>query len=100
MNSTTAQTVRRVIAGHFGIKVDRVVDETRLCDDLGADWLDRLELLIVIEDQLLDFQFNEVVAEQIETVGDLMRLVEDSAICPRLRARETHQFTTMGQRRV
>lgn len=90
MNSTTAQTVRRVIAEHFGVKVDRVVDEIRLRDDLGADWLDRLELLIVIEDQLPDFQFNEVVAEQIETIGDLMRAVEDSAIRLPQQARATH----------
>jgi acyl carrier protein len=90
MNSTAAQTVRRVIAGYFGVKVDRVVDEMRLRDDLGADWLDRLELLIVIEDQLPDFQFNDVVVEQIETVGDLMRAVEDSAIRPPLQARATH----------
>lgn len=88
MNTTTAVTVREVIAGYFGVKVDSVVDETRLRDDLGADWLDRLELLIVIEEKLPDFQYSGVLTEQIETVGDLVRAVEDSAIHSGLPARE------------
>jgi acyl carrier protein len=98
MHSTTAVTVRKLIAGHFGVQVDCVVDETRLCD-LGADWLDRLELLIVIEEKLPDFQFSGVLAEQIETGGDLVRAVEDSAIHSGLPAREANYFTAAGQRR-
>ena len=78
MNTVTSAHVRRVIAGHFGVKLDRVVDDARL-RDLGADWLDRLELLIMIEDQLPDVQINDLVASHIETVGDFMRAVEDSA---------------------
>ena len=72
MNSVTSGNVRRVIAQHFGVKLDRVVDDARLCD-FGADWLDRLELLIMIEDQVPDVEINDLVAGQIETVGDLMR---------------------------
>jgi acyl carrier protein len=78
MNSATSANLRRVIAGHFGVKLDRVVDDARL-RDLGADWLDRLELLIMIEDQLPDLRISDLVADHIETVGDLMRAVEDSA---------------------
>lgn len=55
MNGSLATKVRNVIAGHFGIKADRLGDEARLQDDLGADWLDRLELLIVLEDQVTEF---------------------------------------------
>ena len=78
MNNATAANVRRVIAGHFGVKLDRVVDDARL-RDLGADWLDRLELLIMIEDQVPDVNISDVVADHIETVGDLLRAVEGSA---------------------
>jgi len=81
MNSANAANLRRVIAGHFGVKLDHVVDEVRL-RDLGADWLDRLELLIMIEDQIPDLQINDLVADHIETVGDLIRAVEDSAAQP------------------
>jgi acyl carrier protein len=74
MNNSVVSAVRNVIAKHLQIAPDRLAYEARF-DDLGADWLDRLELLIVIDDQVAEFSFNNVVAEQIETVGDLMRLV-------------------------
>ena len=78
MNTSLASSVRDVIAKHFRIEPDRLVDEARF-DHLGADWLDRLELLIAIEDRIAAFSFNNVVAEQIQTVGDLVRLVESAA---------------------
>jgi acyl carrier protein len=78
MNASLASRVRDVIAVHFRIERDRLVDEVRLRDDLGADWLDRLELLIAIEDQVAEFTFDNMVAEQIETIGDLMRAIEDA----------------------
>ena len=74
MNTSLVSAVRNVIAKHLQIEPDRLAYEARF-DDLGADWLDRLELLIAIDDQVAEFSFNNVVAEQIETVGDLMRLV-------------------------
>jgi acyl carrier protein len=74
MNNSVASTVRNVIAKHLRIAPDRLAYDARF-DDLGADWLDRLELLITIDDLVAEFSFNNVVAEQIETVGDLMRLV-------------------------
>lgn len=79
MNASLAAKVRNVIAGHFGIEADRLVDEAHLREDLGADWLDRLELLILIEDQVTEFEINDAVIEQIETVGDLMRALEEAA---------------------
>ena len=78
MKTSLVPAIRNVIAKHFQIEPERLVDEARF-DDLGADWLDRLELLIAIEDQVAEFSFSNVVAEQIETVGDLMRLVEGTA---------------------
>ena len=68
--------VREIIAGHFGIEPQRVTDEARFRDDFGADWLDRLELIIAIEDQVSGFELSDVVADHIDTVGDLMRAIE------------------------
>jgi acyl carrier protein len=68
--------VREIIAGHFGIDPARVTDEARFRDDLGADWLDRLEVIIAIEDQVSGFEMADVVADEIDTVGDLMRVME------------------------
>jgi acyl carrier protein len=70
--------VRDIIAGHFGVDPKRVTYEARLRDDFGADWLDRLELIIAIEDQLAGFELADIVADHINTVGDLMRAIESS----------------------
>jgi acyl carrier protein len=77
MNDSLTNKVREIIAGHFGIDPDRITDESRLRDDLGADWLDRLELMIEIEDQVSIFEIPDVVVEQIDTVGDLLRVLDN-----------------------
>jgi acyl carrier protein len=78
MQSNLNIKVREIIAGHFGIDPERVTDEAHFRDDLGADWLDRLEVIIAIEDQVSGFELADVVADQIDTVGDLMRALESS----------------------
>ena len=70
--------VREIIAGHFGVEPRRVTDEARFQDDFGADWLDRLELIIAIEDQVSGFELSDVVADHIDTVADLLRAIEGS----------------------
>ena len=75
MNDRLAAKVRSVIAEHFGIDANRLTDEARF-RDLGADWLDRLELMIAIEDQVAGIEIDDVVVDQIDTVGDLMRIIE------------------------
>ncbi len=76
MNTAAADSIRMIIAVHLGVKLSRIVDDARL-RDLGADRLDCLELLMKVEDQLPGLQTNELIAEQIETVGDLKRALED-----------------------
>jgi acyl carrier protein len=76
MNESLTVKVREIIAGHLGIDPDRLTDEARFRDDLGADWLDRLELMIAIEDQVAGIEIDDAVVDQIDTVGDLMRVIE------------------------
>ncbi len=68
--------IRALVAKHLHVDVARVTDEAHFRHDLGADWLDRLELLLLIEDQLADVEITADEADQIEVVGDLMRYVE------------------------
>ncbi len=75
MNDKLADKVRSVIAQRFGVDPNRLTDEARF-RDLGADWLDRLELLIAIEDQMTGVEIDDRVTEQIDTIGDLMRVIE------------------------
>jgi acyl carrier protein len=68
--------VRTLIANHLGVKVERVTDEAHFTDDLGADWLDCLELMIVIEDQFAEVEITDDDLDQIGVVGDLIRHIE------------------------
>ncbi len=61
-----------LIADQLGVDIKRVTDEAHFTDDLGADWLDRLELMIVIEDQFADVVLTDEDVDQIEVVGDLV----------------------------
>jgi acyl carrier protein len=72
-----ANDVRTLIAHQLGVDVKRVTDEAHFTDDLGADWLDRLELMIVIEDRLADVVITDEDVDQIEVVGDLIRHIEN-----------------------
>jgi acyl carrier protein len=69
--------LRTLIADYVGIEAELVTDEAHFSDDLGLDWLDQLELMILIEDEFvgIDF-FANTTAAQINVVGDLIRYIE------------------------
>ena len=68
--------VRTLVANHLGVSVGRVTDEAHFTNDLGADWFDRLELMMVIEDQFAGLEITDADVNQIEVVGDLIRHIE------------------------
>ena len=75
INENVAIKVRDLIAEHLGIDAKRVSNEAHFRKDLGADWLDRLELVIVIEDRF-GVEIGDDVVDRIEAVGDLIRILE------------------------
>jgi acyl carrier protein len=74
MADCTADRLRKLIAGYLGVEPSRVTDEAHLSDDLGIEWLDQIELLLIIEDEFAGIQFSDPPA--IELVGDLLRYIE------------------------
>jgi len=68
--------IRTLIAEHLNVGVERVADDAHFIKDLGADWLDHLELMIMIEDRFGGLEITEADADHIEVVGDLIRYVE------------------------
>ncbi len=74
-NENVATNVRKLVAQYLGVNDKRVSDGARFRKDLGADWLDRLELMIMIEDQF-DVEIADDMVNQLEAVGDLIRFVE------------------------
>jgi acyl carrier protein len=69
--------IRALVAKLLDVDVNRITDETHFRHDLGTGWLDRLELLILIEDQFDDVEIAED-ADEIEVFGDLIRYVENA----------------------
>ena len=82
-----ADKIRSFIAEYVGIDAKEVTDETHLTDDLGLDWLDQLELMVLIEEKFVgvDF-FATTTAAQIELVGDIIRHIEDHGTAPARRS--------------
>jgi acyl carrier protein len=74
-NEKAALEVRSLVAEHLGVDTKRVLDEARLVNDLGADWLDCLELMIAIEEDF-GIEFSDDEIERLVVVGDLIRFVE------------------------
>jgi acyl carrier protein len=70
--------MRALIAEQLHVDITRVTQDASFSDDLGASWLDRLELMIRIEDQFVDVEITDDDADQIEVVGDLIRYIEET----------------------
>ena len=63
--------------------VCEVTNEAHLTDDLGLDWLDQLELMMLIEDEFVGVNFfANTTAAKIELVGDIIRHIEDHGTAP------------------
>jgi acyl carrier protein len=73
--------IRALIAGHLDVDIKLVTNEAHFTDDLGADWLDRLELMMLIEDQFTELKISDHDVDQIEIVGDLIRQLSMDEEC-------------------
>jgi acyl carrier protein len=80
--------VRALIATCLGVDVKRVTDEAHIREDLGARWLDRLELMIRIEDRFQGVELTDADMDHIDVVSDLIRHIESLCVnSPRQLAR-------------
>ena len=68
--------VRALIAKHLDVDIRRVTDDADLSHDLGADWLDRIELIILVE-EIAGVEIADHEANRIEVVGDLILYVDE-----------------------
>ncbi len=69
--------VKKIIVEHLGVDEAKVTDEASFIDDLGADSLDTVELVMAFEE---DFgsEKSDSEAEKILTVGDAIRFIENN----------------------
>jgi len=80
MKTTTDKTieerVRSVIVSELGVDPERIVADARFIDDLGADELDFVELIMAIEDEF-GFAIDDNEAERLDAVGKLIAFVKE-----------------------
>ena len=71
-----AERVKKMIVEQLGVNEAEVVPEAKFIDDLGADSLDIVELVMALEDEY-GIEIPDDDAEKIETVGDAIRYIEE-----------------------
>ena len=73
--SDVAERVKKIVIQHLGVDAEKVVENADFIDDLGADSLDRVELVMAFEEEF-GVEIPDDAAESIVTVGDAVRFVE------------------------
>ena len=73
---TVSEKVKKMIVDQLGVNESEVIPEAKFIDDLGADSLDIVELIMALEDEY-GIEIPDEDAEKIETVGDAIRYIEE-----------------------
>ena len=68
--------VKSIIAEQLGVKVEEVIPTASFIDDLGADSLDTVELVMALEEEF-SIEIPDEDAEKITTVGDAIKYIEE-----------------------
>ena len=70
--------IKKVIADHLGCDVTKIADDASFVEDLGADSLDTIELVMALEEEF-GFEITDSDAEKITTVGDAIKFIESKS---------------------
>ncbi len=76
--SDIAKRVEEIVVKHLGVDPEKVTAEASFIDDLGADSLDTVELVMAFEDEF-GCEIPDEAAETILTVGDAVKFLEKDA---------------------
>ena len=74
--SDTADRVQKIVVEHLGVEADKVTQEASFIDDLGADSLDLVELVMAFEEEF-NIEIPDEVQENIRTVGDAVKHIKE-----------------------
>lgn len=72
------ETVKKLICEQFAVDPDSITEDTNFLQDLSADSLDFVELVMNIEDTFSLPEISEEEIRSIQTVGDLVKYVSDA----------------------
>ena len=73
--SGTIDKVKNIVVDHLGVDEDKVTDNASFIDDLGADSLDTVELVMAFEEEF-GIEIPDDAAESIQTVGDAVKFID------------------------
>ena len=72
------QRIKEIIVEQLGVKPEQVVPEAKFIEDLGADSLDTVELVMALEEEF-GVEVPDEQAEKLQSVGDVMKYIEEAA---------------------
>ena len=78
MTKDVANKVKKMVSDHLGVDEAKVVEESSFIDDLGADSLDTVELVMAFEEEF-GAEISDSEAEKILTVGDAIKFIENKS---------------------
>ena len=76
--STVEQQVKAIVAEQLGVKQEQVTNDASFVDDLGADSLDTVELVMALEEEF-EIEIPDEDAEKLQTVGDVIKYIQERA---------------------
>ncbi len=77
--ATTFDKVKKIIVEQLGVDEDEVTPEASITDDLGADSLDQVELVMAFETEF-NIDIPDEEAEKIKTVGDAVKRIDETQV--------------------
>lgn len=75
-NTSIELRVKKIIVEQLGVKEDQVTPEAKFIEDLGADSLDTVELVMALEEEFGQ-EIPDEEAEKLQSVGDVIKFVEE-----------------------
>ena len=78
MSKEIGSKVKKIVADHLGVEEEKVVDEASFIDDLGADSLDTVELVMAFEEEF-EIEIPDEEAEGIQTVKNAVDYINNNS---------------------
>jgi acyl carrier protein len=75
--NTIEERVKSIIVEQLGVKADQVTPDAKFIEDLGADSLDTVELVMALEEEFGQ-EIPDEEAEKLQSVGDVTKYIEES----------------------
>ena len=75
--SDITDRVKKIVVEHLNVDEGKVVSDASFIDDLGADSLDTVELVMAFEEEF-DIEIPDDAAETIQTFGDAVKFINDN----------------------